>query len=150
MKILFVCTGNTCRSIMAEAIFKSFNDNNCLEAYSAGTSAFPHSKASLNAVNVVMDNLNYDIENREAIQINEKIVMECDLVLTMTESIKNSMTLNFPKFSEKIFSLGSYLGKKDDIIDPYGSNLKNYEKTFFQLKDKLIMLIGKIKEDKGI
>ncbi|WP_102401450.1 low molecular weight protein arginine phosphatase [Haloimpatiens massiliensis] len=150
MKVLFVCTGNTCRSVMAEAIFNSYCNEKNIFALSAGLSVIPDSIASQNAVEVVEQNLNINLSNRKAIQIDKEIIENSDVILVMTSYIKDIIKKYFPKYSDKIFTLNDYIGVSGDISDPFGGNIEVYQNTFFELKNKIFLLIGKIKEDKGI
>jgi len=149
MKILFVCTGNTCRSPIAESIFNEINElkNHC--ASSAGIATVYGSKASKNAVLVVNENLQKDISNRKAIQLTMDLLAEADLVLTMTSSIANILVKKYPNDSIKIFSLSNYINGESDVLDPFGGSVYFYSETFDQLKGMIIKLIRKIKEDEG-
>ncbi|WBW98481.1 low molecular weight protein arginine phosphatase [Oceanirhabdus sp. W0125-5] len=149
MKILFVCTGNTCRSPIAESIFNEINElkNHC--ASSAGIATVHGSKASKNSVLVVDQNLQKDISERKAVQLTEEMLSEADLVLTMTSSIANILIKEYPKHSIKICSLSNYINGESDVFDPYGGSVYIYNETFDQLKGMIIKLIKKIKEDEG-
>ncbi|MCM1990067.1 low molecular weight protein arginine phosphatase [Oceanirhabdus seepicola] len=149
MKILFVCTGNTCRSPIAESIFNERNElkNHC--ASSAGIATVYGSKASKNAVLVVNENLQKDISNRKAVQLTMEMLAEADLVLTMTSSIADMLLKEYPNDSIKIFSLSNYINGESDVLDPFGGNVYFYNKTFDQLKAMIIKLIKKLKEDEG-
>lgn len=150
MTILFVCTGNTCRSVMAEAIFNnSFKEHN-ITASSAGLSVIPNSFASQNSVEVLKDNIHVDVTKRKAVQLNEKLIMDSDLILTMTNYIRDVLVHYYPKYFDKIFTLNQYIHEDRDISDPYGGNKITYEKTFFELQNKINILINKIKEDNSI
>lgn len=150
MNILFVCSGNTCRSCMAEAIFNNICDIDSVEASSAGVSVFPGSKTSLNCAIVVNENLNLDISDRKAVQLNPFMVEKADIVLTMTEYISDVLRDTNETYANKIYSLGEYIESDIDITDPYGGSLDVYKKTFVELKGSLEILIKKLKEDKGI
>lgn len=150
MNILFVCSGNTCRSCMAEAIFNNICDVDGVKASSAGVSVFPGSKTSLNCALVVNENLNLDISDRKAVQLNPFMVEKADVVLTMTGYISDMLRDTNETYANKIYSLGEYIEGNTDITDPYGGSLDVYRKTFVEIKGSLEILIEKLKEDKGI
>ena len=146
MNILFVCTGNTCRSCMAEAIFNKLNmlDN---IAYSAGLSITDNSVISLNANLVLKAAMDIDIMDRKAIQITDKKIEEVDLVLTMTNYMKEILNMKFPASKAKIYTLNEYVGVQGDIIDPYGSDVIIYSETLQVIKNRILLLFDKLKED---
>jgi protein-tyrosine phosphatase len=146
MNILFICTGNTCRSCMAEAIFNKLNilDN---IAYSAGLSISPSSATSLNAGTVLKIAMDIDIMDRKAIQLTDKNMSEADLVLTMTNYMKEILNMNFPASKGKVYTLNEYVGVQGDIIDPYGSDLVTYSETLQVIKNRILLLFDKLKQD---
>lgn len=150
MKILFVCTGNTCRSCMAEAIFNYYCDNKNISAFSAGLNVVTDSMTSTNAAEVIKSNIGDDISKRCAVQITETLLEEADLVLTMTYNHRNFLTNRYPKISNKTFTLNEYVGVKGDMIDPYGGDISVYKRTFNNLKNSIQLLVDKLKEDRGI
>jgi protein-tyrosine phosphatase len=150
MNILFVCTGNTCRSCMAEAIFNSINDDSSLRAFSAGVHIVTGSKTSKNSAKIVFDNLNSDIADRSAVQLSAEHIQNADLILTMTGRIKELLRSSFPQFSDKIDTINTFIGVDGDVIDPYGGSLEVYEKTYSSLKKSIVLLLAKLKEDMSI
>ncbi|MBU5590308.1 low molecular weight protein arginine phosphatase [Clostridium sp. MSJ-4] len=148
MNILFVCTGNTCRSCMAEAIFNNMCSDKNIFAESVGFSVVPNSNTSLNSAKMVKDKLSLDISERKAVQLNTQHIEGSDLILTMTSYIKDILRESYPSKKEKIFTLNEYVGVKGDIIDPYGGSIAVYEETFFELKNSIELLINKLKEDR--
>lgn len=150
MKVLFVCTGNTCRSVMAEAIFNSISETEDIKAYSAGVSPIPGSIASSHAAELVVNNLNQNISSRKAVQLTEEMLKETDLILTMTEYIRDVINFKYPAYSHKVYALNQYVGEKGDIIDPYGGSVDVYKKTYKDLENKIFLLFKKIKGDRGL
>lgn len=147
MNILFVCTVNTCRSVMAEAIFNKIESENLIIAKSAGISIIRGSVVTENAAMEILNDLNIDIRGREAISINEDKLRDSDLVLTMTNYSREFIKENFPKYKEKIFSICEYAGVSGEILDPYGSSISVYEKIYRKLKGLMPIVLDKIKEE---
>lgn len=152
MQILFVCTGNTCRSCMAEAIFNSIcnEENIACHSVSAGISAVPMSKISPNALKVIRQKIQENYTIRSAVQLNLKSIKDSDLVLTMTENIKKTLQYNFPEDKEKIFALNEYVCIDHEILDPFGGDYNSYLKTFENLRKSVLILIERLKEDMNI
>lgn len=150
MRILFVCTGNTCRSCMAEKIFNEMNNIESLKAFSAGISTIEGSTMSAQVVQVLSSNLNINSEGRRVVQLTQELLKESDLILTMTEYIKNTIIDSVPAYSNKVSTLNEYIGFEGDIVDPFGGDLNIYTKTYESLKRVIEILIKKIKKDKSI
>lgn len=146
MRILFVCTGNTCRSPMAEVIFNKLCNIEGAFSVSAGLSIVPHSKMSKNAALVIQENYGMDLRDRNAVQLTQEIIDEADIILTMTEYIKEVLRKYFPGKKSSIYSLNGYLGIEGDIIDPYGGDKDVYDSTFSMLKDRIEMLIVRLQK----
>lgn len=145
MKILFVCTGNTCRSIMAEYIFNNLNKDKSITCKSAGISIVAGSTVTKNSINLVKRELRLDIANREAIQLREELLNEADLVLTMTEYGKAYIKEYYARFGNKTYTLGEFVGEGADITDPYGGSISVYEKTFKEVKKLVEELLWRVK-----
>jgi protein arginine phosphatase len=135
-RVLFVCTGNTCRSPMAEAILKSKNLDG-VEVKSAGVYASNGSAASANAKKVLDENL-IDHNHQSSLLTGTQLEW-ADVVLTMTLSHKQAIAGQFPQFARKVFTLKEFVGETYDVdvVDPFGGNVKIYQETYEEL-DKLI------------
>lgn len=152
MNILFVCTGNTCRSPMAEGIFKALlKDNNIdnINVSSAGISTFEGDSANEKAI-YTLRNKGIDIKSHKSRQITKEIIENSDLILTMTKSHKGMILNALPEYLNKIFTIKEYVyinnneeltGKNLDIADPYGLDYNIYEKCAAEIEENLKEII---------
>lgn len=147
MKVLFVCTANTCRSPMAEEIFNKLNTDPRFLAKSAGITIVPGSFVSENSAELLKKELNIDVKYKEATQLNENLIDRSDLVLTMTDFGKNFIRENYPKYKEKVFSLCEYAGVEGEVTDPYGSTISVYNNIYKELEGIVSLLLAKLKKD---
>ncbi|WP_024613955.1 low molecular weight protein arginine phosphatase [Clostridium sp. Ade.TY] len=146
MKVLFVCTANTCRSPMAEEIFNKLIDNSNIIAKSAGITIVPGSFVTENSAELVKEELNIDITDRQAIQLNDSMLKNSDVILTMTNYGRDFIKENYPRYKDKVFSICEYAGVKGEVTDPYGSTISVYQKIYKELKGIMPLLIDKLKK----
>lgn len=156
MNILFVCTGNTCRSPMAEGIFKALlKDNNIdnINVSSAGISTFEGDSANEKAI-YTLRNKGIDIKSHKSRQITKEIIENSDLILTMTKSHKRMILNALPEYLNKIFTIKEYVyinnneeltGKNLNIADPYGLDYNIYEKCAAEIEENLKKIIEILK-----
>ncbi|HLR10456.1 MAG TPA: low molecular weight protein arginine phosphatase [Sporosarcina sp.] len=144
MEIYFICTGNTCRSPMAEAILRG-HEIDGVTVRSAGIYAVEGSKISEHAETLVKKfQLPYSETSK---MVDIKHMQSADYVLTMTEAHKQLLINMFPAYEQKIETLKSFVQDEtgQNVLDPYGSNLAGYERTFeelTQLIDRLAMRLN--------
>lgn len=147
-RILFVCTGNTCRSPMAEAMLKSM-DIPGVEVKSAGIYAENGGNASVNAMKV-LDEFNIPHQHQST-QLNEELVIWSDYILTMTEGHKQAVAGRYPRAIEKTFTLKEFakMDSYGDIADPYGGSVETYRTTFLQMKEAIEKIVQFLSEEKA-
>lgn len=142
MNILFVCTGNTCRSPMAEGILKKIAKEKGLDidSKSAGIFASVGHGANKNAILSVRD-IGIDIEHHTSQNVTDDLIDTSDLILTMTRGHKDLLISRYPKINYKVFLLNEYaFGEEIDIKDPYGGNKLEYDNS----RDEILRAIKKI------
>ncbi|MBX3421596.1 MAG: Sua5/YciO/YrdC/YwlC family protein [Pirellulaceae bacterium] len=129
--ILLLCTGNTCRSPMAEAImreklarrFGRSSANLCpYFVTSAGVSAFPGGAASPEA-QTVMAKRGLDLTDHQSRNVTEHALHLADLILTMTRSHRDAVLQFLPEVESKVHLVSGGAG---DVSDPFGGSESVY------------------------
>ena len=157
--VLFVCTGNTCRSSMAEAIFKDMLKNtkkgkDSINVLSAGISAVEGESASRYAIQV-MSEQGIDLTCHRAKLLTLEMVNKADFILTMTSGHKMAVMVMYPNAHGKTFTLKEYARRMNknsindgysnlDIPDPYGQSIEVYRQCAKQIKQEIIKIIDRL------
>jgi len=157
-KVLFVCTGNVCRSPMAEAMFRELTkDLEDMQVHSAGISAPAGESPSPHAIKVLRKR-GLDISTLRSKQLTPRLVEEATHIFSMTLGHKTTIEKRYPKATEKSFLLrefesGTPLQSMEegllDIPDPIGMNLAAYETTFELIEDALPSVLKFVQETSG-
>lgn len=133
--VLFVCTGNTCRSPMAAAIANKIFQERRIRAVAAscGIYAAPDANVSENAAIAMRDMLGADISGHRARVVREEYLAQAHIVIALTASHKHGLCLAYPEFADKVYAIAEFGGEYRDINDPFGGNLEIYIETAGQM-----------------
>lgn len=149
-RILFVCTGNTCRSVMAQGLFKNMLREKGIEnvkVNSAGIAALP-SYGIYGVLEKVLKEEGIEISNHKPTQITPQIVRDADLILVMERRHKEAILEMAQEVENRVFLLKEFAGEKEnlDIPDPIGQPEEVYRKRLEEIKEYLLKILEKIKE----
>ncbi|MCS7185149.1 MAG: serine hydroxymethyltransferase, partial [bacterium] len=137
--ILFVCTGNTCRSPMAEIIFNHYALK--YKALSAGI--HPTYGYKIDYVPKALRDIGVTPYETNAKPVTYDLISKSDYILTMEEMHKQVLKNRF-KDVKNIYTLKEFIGEKGNIEDPFGHEFEEYLKTANIIKDAIIKLIMKL------
>lgn len=138
MRIIFVCTGNTCRSPMAESIAKKELEGCVIE--SRGLFAMDGSPISENSQEIISEKNLPESSTAKTFSTED---LTADYIFTMTQTHKHSL---FNQYGEQnnIYTLKEFIGEKGDISDPFGGNKRDYEAIFAELSSLIVKVKQKI------
>lgn len=146
-RILFVCTGNTCRSPMAEAILRNYSLKG-VEVKSAGVYASNGQAASQHARDVLTDHQILHQHSSKSLSLEH--IEWATHILTMTNSHAIQINHLYPEYSNKVSTLKGFVQQNlvsEDVVDPYGGLKLHYEATFKELTELINLLTIKLNDE---
>jgi protein-tyrosine phosphatase len=144
--ILFVCSGNTCRSPIAKGILEKILEKENVCVYSAGTIAQKGSLPSEFAI-IAAQKYGADISHHLSSPLTKELINDANLILVMSPKHRAAVFELVPEAKSKIFLLCEYgSGINEEVEDPIGAPLEVFEKVAAIINENLLKAAEKIKE----
>ena len=150
MKIMFICTGNICRSAMAHWLLeKKAKDEgrDDIEVYSCGVYAQEGDISTYEAKKVMKDEYGIDMEKHRATHIRNSNIQEMDLILCATISHKIAVLDMYPELEGKVFTMKEYAKYNREyhdsinIKDPWGYDIETYRSCVAEIEECIDKLL---------
>ncbi len=154
MKIMYICTGNICRSAMAHHLtLKKLKDLKIenIEIYSCGIHAYDGDVPTYEAKSVIKDEFDVDMNTHKATNIRNSNIEEMDIILCATVKHKIAVLDIYPELENKVYTMKEYIDyerqyhDKIDIKDPWGYDVETYRYCLSEIDECVNKLIEKIK-----
>ncbi|NDL66704.1 low molecular weight protein arginine phosphatase [Anaerotalea alkaliphila] len=142
-RIIFVCTGNTCRSPMAEGLFKKIIpefEGVVLSRGLAGANGMPPSPQAVE----IMKEYDIHIEKHRSKMIEYSDLSKDTLILAMTRTHQKVLETAFPEYRSQIRTLLPFAGGTGDVPDPYGGSLETYRTCAGMLQATIMNIRRKV------
>ncbi|SMP54937.1 low molecular weight protein arginine phosphatase [Anoxynatronum buryatiense] len=151
--ILFVCTGNTCRSPMAAALLQGTLNRlgigeDQISVLSAGIFASEGQPASFQAVEVMQEK-ELPLENHRSRRVTPRLLESADLIFTMTAAHRQSVLMMDAAAAGRVFTLTEYVTgdpEAGEVPDPFGGSVTVYRQTADYLETLIHQLALQLKE----
>ena len=144
-RLIFVCTGNTCRSPMAKAIYERMDEVKHMDVLSRGIVVLFPEPANPKACAVLKNN-DLSIEDHVAKPLQAEDIVEDTILLTMTEKQKQQILDTYEK-AENVYTIKEFVGLEGDVCDPYGGDLLDYENCFDELSKLVKKTVYRLNEE---
>jgi protein-tyrosine phosphatase len=149
--ILFVCSGNTCRSPLAEGIArKIFPDRSAtsVEVSSVGSSALEGMPASAHAVEVASRH-EIDLTTHQSRLLSRTVIKAADLIVTMGEKHRSTVGVIEPNALGYTVLLTEFCDERGEVPDPIGGGIEDYESAFELIRRCVEALAARLDDYEG-
>ena len=147
--VLFVCTGNTCRSPLAEVWFNKYASEVGLKdchGYSAGLYADDNSGASANSRLVAKEN-GASLDDFHSRALTYEMVKNADLIIGLTDAHCRKIIAAVPEAAGKVKRIMEFAECDGDVVDPYGGSLEDYRRAFGMIRSAVENLVEQLKNN---
>jgi protein-tyrosine phosphatase len=146
--VLVVCTGNSCRSPMAQSMLAKMLEGTPALVFSAGTDAPVGGPATAQAVGVMRE-VNLDLTRHRAQQLVPAMVETADLVLVMEDYHRQRVAEMVPDVADRTRLLLTFVGRDEPVGDPVGLSVECYRLTREVMKPALERIAAEIRQRTG-
>ncbi len=144
--VLFVCTGNSCRSVMAEMLLKKYlkaEGKSHIKVSSAGIGAIEGFSPTAETIEVMKEE-GIDVKGFKSTKVSKNLIKDADLILVMEPLHKQEVIKAVPEAASKIYLLKEFgLDERSfhpegfSIPDPIGRSIENYEYCLEMIKKEI-------------